>query len=55
MKLLFVLNLMFLFVSPILCFRLENRRSYVQKSFNVVNYGAKGDGNTDDSNVYFLF
>lgn len=46
---------MSLFVSPISCFRLVNRKPLAQKSFNVVNYGAKGDGNTDDSNVYFYF
>jgi len=53
MKLEFVLYLMFLIVSPISCSRLVNRKPSAQKSFNVVNYGAKGDGSTDDSNVYF--
>lgn len=44
--------LLFVIASPSLCARVMPGAS---PSFNVVGYGAKGDGHTDDSNVCMCF
>jgi hypothetical protein len=46
MKLLFALLLVSI-ASPSLCSNTSN-------TFDIVKYGAKGDGHTDDSNVYYF-
>jgi hypothetical protein len=42
------------FFSPCLCQRL-NLVTTNNNIFNVMEYGARGDGKTDDSNVYTCF
>ncbi|CAK8571452.1 unnamed protein product [Lathyrus sativus] len=51
MKGIFSLLLVFCISSLCMCSAFENRNQAGQ-SFNVVSYGAKGDGNTDDSNAF---
>ncbi|XP_058784558.1 probable polygalacturonase At3g15720 [Vicia villosa] len=51
MKGLFSLFLVFCTCSLSLCLTFENQNQGGQ-NFNVVSYGAKGDGNTDDSNAF---
>lgn len=50
MKSLFTL-LMFVTTSQCLCGRITHDDG---SNFNVLTYGANGDGNTDDSNVYII-
>jgi len=51
MKSLFTL-LMFVVSSHYLCARITPNDD---SSFNVLKYGARGDDNTDDSDVYIIF
>ncbi|CAJ2638812.1 unnamed protein product [Trifolium pratense] len=50
MKVLFSLLLVLVIASPSLCSKV--RESNIPNAFNIVNYGAKGDGHTDDSNSF---
>ncbi|XP_004498026.1 probable polygalacturonase At3g15720 [Cicer arietinum] len=54
MKILFAFFLLFFIASPSLCSQLVNHKILLDDSnyFNVLNYGAKGDGQTDDSNAF---
>jgi hypothetical protein len=49
MKVLFSLLLVLVIASPSLCSKVEKHN--IPNAFNIVKYGAKGDGHTDDSNV----
>jgi hypothetical protein len=52
MKVLFSLLLVLVIASPSLCSKVEKYN--IPNAFNIVKYGAKGDGHTDDSNVYYF-
>ncbi|XP_045810462.1 probable polygalacturonase At3g15720 [Trifolium pratense] len=50
MKVLFSLLLVLFIASPILCAKVG--KSNIPNAFNILKYGAKGDGHTDDSNAF---
>ncbi|WJX39435.1 hypothetical protein P8452_26979 [Trifolium repens] len=50
MKVLFSLLLVLVIASPSLCSKVEKYN--IPNAFNIVKYGAKGDGHTDDSNAF---